>query len=164
MKIKNLCFALFFILCTALIFSSCAQKGYSEVYSCSELTKALESEILSEETYGAYSHEDVKYMFDDDTLFDSYSIIYSSSSEDIGEVGILHAPTSESAEELLDEANEYLSSLNEEKRAFLKSYLPYELEKLDYAEAKRYGNYVVFVVQDQDTRNAVFAKLEALLS
>lgn len=146
-----------------LFFGSCAQKKYAEGYSCSELTSAVRTEILDSGTYSDYSAKDVEYMFDDDSIFDSYSIIYSSPSDDIRELGILHAPDSESAEALLEAADEYLLRLNEEKRSFLKNYLPYELEKLDSAEARRFGNYVCFAVLTPQERDQVFEHLASML-
>ena len=146
-----------------LFFSSCAQKKYSEGYSCSEITSSVRAEILDDGVYSGYSAKDVEYMFDDSSLFDSYSIIYSSASDDIREIGILHSPDVKSAEALLKAAEEYLLKLDEEKRSFLKNYLPYELEKLDAAEARRFGNYVCFTVLYPQERDLVFEHISSLL-
>lgn len=161
MKKRVLAVCFFMIFC--LIFGSCGQKGYSDTLTCTEITSELKEEIFAENGYSDYSSNDIKYMFDDDTLFDSCSVIYSSSSDDVGEIGVLHASDAESADALLETVNGYLKELDEEKRAFLKSYLPNELEKLDNAEAKRFGNYVAFVVLEPTTRDAVFERLEAML-
>ena len=153
-----------FALMSALIFSSCAQRKYSDVYSCSDLTSLVKKDILDTAEYSDYSETDIKYIFDNDELFDSVSIIYASSSDDIGEIGVLHAIDEDTADELLDEVNEYIDNSVTDKIAFVKNYLPSELSKLENAQARRFGNYVVFTIVDPNISNKIFEKIQNTLS
>ena len=153
-----------FIICLTLIFlPSCAKPRYTDTLDCPEITKAIQNEILTSEDYSAYSSEDIAFMLEDNHKFDSYSVIHSSSSDDIGEVGVFHAKSQEESLELLDDVTEYLHDLKEEKGAFVRNYLQGEQEKLDGATVKRFGNYVIFTVLDPSQSNAVFEKIEKLL-
>ena len=40
---------------------------------------------------------------------------------------------------------------------------PQEIEKLNSAEARRFGNYVIFAVSDSIDKNYIFSKAEELL-
>lgn len=146
-----------------LLLCSCAKKEYSDTLDCSYLTSAVQSEILSEGDYLQYSPEDIAFIIDDTSLIDSYSVIYSTSGDDVGEVGIFHSSTIEDSQELFEDALDYLSDLKEEKTAFVKNYIPDEQKKLDNAQVKRFGKYVVFAVLDAPERDAVFKKIEELL-
>ena len=155
-----------FILSTILIsllLCSCSNKQYSDSHECSYITTALQNEILNRQDYVLYSAEDIAFMLDDTDNFDSYSVIYSSSSDDIGEVGVFHAVSEEQSLELLDDVVDYLSDLKEEKSSFVRNYLPNEQQKLDGSKVKRFGNYVVFTVLDASDSEAVFKKIEKLL-
>ena len=102
-------------------------------------------------------------MLDDTDKLASYSVIYSSSSDDIGEIGVFHARSQEDSLELLDDVTEYLHDLKEEKSAFVRNYLQGEQEKLDGCTVKRFGNYVVFTVLDPSQSSAVFKQVEKML-
>ena len=146
-----------------LLLSSCARKEFSDTLNCSELSNAIQTEILTDGEYAQYSLQDIEFMFDESYLPESYSVIYSVSSDDIGEIGIFRADSLENSQELFDEVLDYISELKEEKSSFVKNYLPHEQSKLDNAQAKQFGKYVVFTVLDSSERDAVFKKIEQLL-
>ena len=153
-----------FIVCLTLVFlPSCAKRQYSDTLNCVEITDVIRKEILSAEDYSAYSREDIAFMLDDINELDSYSVIHSSSSDDIGEVGVFRAASQEEGLELLDGVTEYLNELKEEKGSFVRNYLQGEQEKLDCAKVKRFGNYVVFTVLDSTQSDKVFKQVEKLL-
>ena len=148
----------------SLLFASCSVSNYSRDYECAKLTDELIDTVLTEQEYSAYLDYDLKYIIKDSSLFDSYSVIYSSSSDDVSEVGILRAKSKESLQELLNQATEYIEELKKEKRTFVENYLPEELEKINSAKARCIGNYVVFTVLESEKSESVFSHLEALLS
>jgi len=155
-----------FVFCVVLVLSllcSCSKKQYNDTLDCAYITSTLQSKMLTDEAYSAYSAEDIAFMLDDSDKFDSYSVIYSSSSDDIGEIGVFHAISEEESLDLLDDVAEYLSELKEEKGSFVRNYLPNEQKKLDGANVKRFGNYVVFTVLDSAKSDAVFKEIERLL-
>ena len=152
------------IICLTLVFlPSCAEARYTDAIDCSAITDAIRSKILTPEPYSEYQSEDIAFMLDYTDKFDSYSIIYSTSSDDIGEVGVFHAISQEESLELVEDIAEYLNDIKEEKGAFVRNYLQGEEEKLDAATVKRFGNYVVFTVLEPSKSNAVFAQIEKTL-
>ena len=155
----------FLLLCvlTAVVgfsFVSCANKKYSDNVGCSDITKAIQDELFKTNEYAEYPMSEIEYMIDP-SLFDSCSVIYSVSSDDISEIGVFHAPGQNSATLLFEEANNYIKQTQGEKREFLRSYMPSELTTLDSASARRFGNYVVFSFSNDSEK--IFATVEELL-
>ena len=83
--------------------------------------------------------------------------------DDINEVGIFHSPGGESEAEVFRLTEAYLKSLREEKQAFIGSYAPEELPKLNGAEVRRYGNYTVYAILSEEDRQLVFETVEKML-
>ena len=150
------------LLCVCLSFGSCAAKRYSDTLTCENVTNSLKTKIFANEQYSEYLPSDISHMFDHDGITDS-CVVYSSSSDDIGEFGILRAESAEAAKELLNKVNAHIDDIREEKGEFLRNYMPEELSKLENASAKQYGQYVVFALHDSDTTAKVFKEAEALL-
>ncbi len=146
-----------------LFLCSCSTANYTDSLSCQDITSELRKKLLGSELYDSYTDEDTKLILSDDQLYDSSSIIYSVSSDDIGEVGILHAPDTNTAKDLLGEVTDYIESLKDEKQEFIKNYLPSELSKLNYADARRFGNYVAYTVLTSDRSEEVFSFVEKML-
>ena len=144
-------------------FASCAQTKYDDSLSCSDIATALDEEFLGTEEYEAYEESDIKYMFNSDD-FDSCRILYSISSDDIGEIGVLHAKDAQGADKLLDEVNEYIEDIKEEKSDFLRNYLPEEFKKLDNARVKRFGNYVIYTVLEPEQSQRIFERAKEILT
>ncbi len=151
------------LLLICLFFSACGTVKYSDGIECEEITSALQQEISALEGYSAYSSDDVGFMFDENLHFDDYSIIYSISGDDIGEVGVLHAESEEEAQNLLEQIRDYVNGICADKGAFVENYLPEECGKLDSADAKRFGNYVIFAFLEATDRDAVFEISEKIL-
>jgi hypothetical protein len=146
---------------SCVILSSCASNKYSDTLSCTDITKSLQSKILADDDYREYSADEVRYIFNGRDSFDSCSIIYSAASDDIGEIGVFHAASEEEAKKLLNDTEEHVQKEREEKSEFLRNYLPNESKKLENAEVKRFGNYVVYAVNED--KDAVFSYIEKLL-
>ena len=153
------------IVITAVFLASCATKSFSSTLSCNELSKSLKGEISSDkQEFTQYTEEEIRFLFPSFELYDDATVIYSNDSVDITEVGVLHASSEKHAHELLEDAKDYIHELQEQKREFLQSYSPTELLKLNSAEAKRFGQYVVFVIAEQGDVDKVFKKAEMLLT
>ena len=163
MKIK-LISLLIYICIVTLIFSSCSTKEYSDNNTCKTLTQTLMREIsVPEGEFSAYSTDEINFFFSSPALYDDISIIYSKDTTDISELGILHASSEDKAIELFEESRLYIKNLQEQKREFLSNYAPDEVKKLNSAEARRFGNYIIFAVADPDDKNYVFSKAEEIL-
>ena len=144
-----------------LLLSACAKRGYSSEYSCLELCR-FATESLGED-YSEYGEEHLRYTFDsDDHRAKDQCVLYSDDVRDIGEIGVFLADSTSEARIIAEECEDYLEELYEEQRAFISSYAPSELTKLQNASVRRYGNYVIYAVADDvDT---VFSKIERRLT
>ena len=156
-----------FITCICIlgcIFSSCSAKSYSDTITCQDLSSSLMREIsVPEGEFSKYEDDEIKFFFPTSSLYDDISIIYSKDATDITELGILHAENEDKSKQLFEEAKLYIKNLQEQKREFLNNYSPQEIEKLNSAEARRFGNYVIFAVSDSIDKNYIFSKAEELL-
>ena len=154
---------LILICATVLFFSSCAVKEYTDTLSCKSVAESLASEISDPEDYRFYTDEDIKYMFEDTSLFEECSFIYSTSSDDIDEICVIKAKDEKEAKSILEQAEQYIKDIDAKKRSFLENYMPDELEKLDCAKAKQFGNYVIVAIADRDDAKDIFDRADSLL-
>ena len=151
-------------LCTiALFLTSCASRERSSILSCSTISESLRDEISDNESYIAYTDEDIKYIFDDTSLFEECSYLHSASADNIDEICVIKAKNESEAKKILKQTEQYIKDFKEEKNDFLKNYMPSELEKLDCAKAKQFDDYVIFVFADKDDTKDVFECAERLL-
>ena len=165
MKAKKTLSTVLLIMLITLIFQSCAHKEYRSSLTCSELSNDLKNEFSAPyDEFHEYTREELKFMFSSPIIYDDITIIYSADSTDVCELGVIYASDNESAKALYEETKLYIKNLQEQKSEFLRNYSPDELVKLNAAEARRYGNYVIFAIADQNTKNSIFKKAEALLS
>ena len=153
------------ILCLFLIllipFSACAKQGkYRDDIACRLITNELSVLCPAENGYSNFGPEQIKYFFDDTNIPTDYSMIYSTDAEDINEIGIFHCADADDAEDMLEIVREYIENMQETQVNFVSSYAPYEIPKLEGAEARRYGNYVVFVILDTNERKTAFSAIE----
>lgn len=153
------------MLLTAAVFCSCAKEDFSSTLSCKELSSTLESEFSPAKTeFSRYTDQELKFLFPDSDVYNEAIVIYSTDSVDITEIGVMRAESEKDAVALLEDAKNYIKDLQEQKREFLQSYSPKELSKLNSAEAKRFGQYVVFAIAEQGDVDKVFKKAEMLLT
>ena len=135
------------LLCLISALSSCSTVQYSDIVDCSYITSSIKTEYPLNDGYSEYSSEEINYMLEP-SLFDSCSVIYSNSSDNIDEIGVFHAKDKASADILLENITQYVESVKKEKSDFLRNYLPSEISKLESGEVKQFGNYVVFAFSE----------------
>ena len=165
MKIKKKLIIVGIIMLIALIFQGCSEKEISYSLTCKELSNELESEILVPDgEFKEYTTEELRFLFSSPELFDDICIVYSTDSTDVCEIGVLYASNEENAKVLFEDTKNYIKSIQEQKSEFLRNYSPAELSKLNSAEARKYGNYIVFAIADMDDKNNLFKKAEDVLS
>ena len=141
---RSLCAALL-VLIFAISFCGCAKK-YRDDIRCEQLAREMYDEVDSFGELSSYSEDDVQLLFGNTSLFDDFSVIYSTDANDINEIGVFHSPDERSAKELLTVVKGYINRMKETKSAFIASYAPREIPKLEGAEAKKYGNYVIYAI------------------
>ncbi|MBE6707007.1 MAG: DUF4358 domain-containing protein [Ruminococcaceae bacterium] len=157
-------FAIIIALLLAVFLPSCATASFADSSTCAELGELIEATVNDGQEYIPHDDTHRSLYFDDVEEYDDYFSAYSANTSDISEFGVFHAPNDEAAAELYDEVCDYVSDMQNEQRAFIASYAPDELSKLDAAKVKKFGNYVVYTVLDKDTANAVFKKIEVFLT
>lgn len=151
------------LLCTLplIALGGCSASEYSNTISCDELSSVLDG--VDDAEYKEYGEEYMAFFFEDTTLYNDFRVLYSTETEDINEVGFFHAKDSASARELKEELEEYLEEKQEEERAFIASYAPQELPKLDGAEVRAFGDYLVYAIMDASHRKELFNAIDARL-
>lgn len=152
-------------LATFLVFLPSCKKAekYRDGISCEELSIEIRDEVDNFGEATSYSEEDIRLIFGSSSLFDDFSVIYSSEPNDINEVGIFHCPDESAAKKFLAVAKEYVREEEENKKAFVASYAPLEVPKLESAEARRYGNYVIYTILGEDAKEEAFDKAKKIL-
>jgi len=160
---RLICFI--FIISLSLSYVACMKSSeYADDIPCAQLLDSAEEQIPIDLGYESFGGDHIKYNFEDTELDDDHALRYSVASEDINEIGVFHAPDEASRDRLYEITENYLKSLLEEKGAFIASYAPKELEKLENAEARIYGNYVAYAILSADDREMFFETLENVLS
>lgn len=148
-------------LCLGLL--SCSKQSYTDDLPCKELCFEVLGELDDHKEYAELGDSHREFYFGSDEQYDDCYIAYSTDTNDINELGVFHAANGESAEALFKICMSYVSDLSENSRAFIESYAPGELPKLDAADVRRYGNYVVYAVMSDSEVARVFATAKALL-
>ena len=144
------------IVLLCLLLSSCGAHNYSTSLDCTELAKRLTSEISGFEDYIEYSYDDLAYLLPSAVSNTDWCVLYSKNTDDQGEIGIIRAPSETDAKEITAQITEYIKATQEERRAFLENYLPNELSKLNSAQVRRFGCYVIYGILDGEQVRALF--------
>ncbi len=159
---KLICFLL--VILSIIPFYACGRRGeYKDDVACRILTNEIAVLCPTENGYSNFSHDQIVYFFENTAIPTDYSMIYSTDAEDINEIGVFHCADEESAAQMLKLTQNYIENMQDTQVNFISSYAPYELPKLEGAEVRRYGNYVVYVILDTNERRAAFSALEAEL-
>lgn len=153
----------FVLLLIFALLTSCNAKKYSDDVSCYELCEYAIAAIDEGEDFSDYGKEYIKYFFENSELHDDFRIVYSTETDDIDELGIFHAPSADAAKEISAIAQNYISEMQNTQRAFIGSYAPEELPKLDNAEVRVFGNYVVYAIMEDDEKSEAFSAIDKKL-
>ncbi len=149
-----------FLLLIILILPSCAKREYTDDVGCYDLCEAVIADEGDTDEYESYGTDYLEYFFENTSLPNDFRIIYSRESDDIDELGVFHTENEDAAKEMSVLAENYLSEFQKDQRSFISSYAPEELPKLDNAEVKVFGNYVVYAIMDEDDKKDAFSIIE----
>lgn len=147
--------------CLALMLVGCGEEKYADGVSCDAVAAAMARAVG--EQYEELESGYMEFYFEDAEGYDDVSLCYSVDGEDVGEIGVFHAQSEDAADELERECAEYISELQSTSRAFLSSYAPHELTKLEGAEVRRFGRYVIYAVLDSDAAQRAFDAARSML-
>ena len=146
-----------------VILPSCARMSYADDVACEDIGDSIKTSLDESTEYSLFDRAHIDKNLDVSGEYDDFYAIYSTDTNDIDEIGIFHAPTKEDAEDMAEACRDYVEDMQEDSRAFIASYAPEELPKLDDAQVRRFGNYVVYTVLPEDTANAVFESIKEAL-
>ena len=145
MNPQKICMSLGTIL-LCLCLCCCSQKEYREDLPCETLAKNICDQLPLENGYAVFGNEHLTVLFDSQISPKDYAMFYSVDSSDINEIGVFRANNETKAQEIKKLAQSYLDEMRENDRAFIASYAPEELTKLDSAEVRRFGTYVILCI------------------
>ena len=132
------------LLCFLL--GACSSAGYRTDVSCATVAEHICRRLPLTNGYAAFGDEKIEVTFPDAELLKEYAWLYSVDSADINEIGVFKAATQEAAKAAEVKLSDYLAEIQEHDRAFIASYAPTELTKLDSAEIRRFGCYVILCI------------------
>ncbi len=156
--------ALILILTAPLLFGCTGgDQTYTDELSCAELMDTLEKQVPVDFGYETFGPDQIQFYFENTDAHDDACLRYSKQSENINEIGVFHTPDQASAREIRELIDRYLTQLAEDQGAFIGSYAPEELPKLEQAEYRTYGNYTVYAILDEKDRTLVFQTAEKIL-
>ena len=160
MKTKSL--AAILLLIPLLFVTSCKKEVYRNDVACRSLTSTIE-EICQKE-FISYDDEYLEYIISDASICTDHSIIYSRDTNDIDEFGVLHAKDNDTAKKLYTELCDYISETRSSQRAFIESYAPKELTKLDSARVIQIGNYVIYSIASEESAKKISSAITSALT
>ena len=132
--------------------------SYVDTINSKEL---LSNAVASFETDGGYNvlDDDVILMFSDDDLpyLRDYSVIKSKATKNINEIGVFRVEDGK-AEDMKAIVQKYLAAKQENYRNM--DYFPEEIEKIDFATVKVFGNYVAYSFLNESDTEAFYNSIE----
>ena len=143
---------------------SCSGLSYADGVKCHDIGKKIHTVLNDEAEYTELDSAGIRNALDLSDEYDDFYAVYSTDTSNIDEVAIFHAKSKDDAEDILEACREYIDDMQKNSRAFISSYAPNELPKLDEARARRFGNYVVYTVLDSQTANSVFEVIKESLT
>lgn len=158
---KNFLCVIFTLVCAVL--PSCSRSEYTDTVKCADLGKQMTDTLEDGQEYLEFDSTHRDFYFEDSDEYDDCYLMYSSDTNDINEIGVFHASSDERAEDMLEDCRDYIEDMKENSRAFIASYAPEQLPKLDSATVRRFGNYVIYTVLPEDKAEAVFQRIEESL-
>jgi hypothetical protein len=146
------------------LITSCSQKdNYRNDISCYELTDDFINSQSNSHDYSYYSGDEISFFIKIPDYVTDVSVIYSTDVNDINEIGVFRCADEKGAEAFLAEVSSYLQEQQKGQKAFISSYAPREVPKLEGAEARRYGSYVIYTVLSSDDKKTLWETAEKKL-
>ena len=158
MRINRLLSALL-LLTLLLCLCSCGAK-YRDDVPLSRFTAVIDSRMGGDDLAEMNSGYVSGAMHLDPNSFGGYVVKLNAKGVNIDEYGVFRAPENGKVSDVQDALEGYLKLRRD---SWMKEYMPEEKPKLDKAEVKVYGNYVLYVIAGDDIREAVYQDVEKIL-
>ena len=159
---RFLCISLAVIFVSAI--TSCSRKkDYANDIPVSSIYAEISDLLYGTGEYIEFNELHMEEYFPNTDEYDEHYAVYSADVDDINEIGIFLSPDEFYALGMLKSCETYISDMQEDSRAFIASYAPQELPKLDGAQARRFGQYVVYLILPDNLSEAIFQRIEEIL-
>ena len=133
-------------------------KKYDDTLSAKELYSKVENSITTDGGVRILDDDVILEITDDDlTYLVDYTVVRANNAKNINEIGIFKVENGK-AKELKPVIEKYLKEKQESYRAM--DYFPEEVEKIDFATVKVFGNYVVFSFLNEADTEAFYKAIE----
>lgn len=151
-------------LCLICLTACSRNKSYANDIGCSQLYDGIADELDDGNQYFEFDSTHTQTYFPDTREYDDCYLVYSADVNDINEIGIFHAADEAYVAGILESCEAYIEDMQENSRAFISSYAPEELPKLDGAKVQRFGNYVVYLILPEHLSEEVLDDIEEMLT
>ncbi len=141
---------------------SCGGGEYKDDVAVVTLSYAAISSLAVQE----YAPTDGNYLSDFvavPTYVEEHHVVFSKEGNDLNEMGFFRVKEGYTGE-MKNVLKEYLEESLAAYRDWYNSYIPEETPKLENAEIKVYGNYVVYAILSEADKEAAFAAVEDVLT
>ncbi len=153
--------ALIFAVLLALSLCSCASKDFKNDVKVSYLTEKIKAALPLTNGYSEHDGDYLIYRFKDiEEHIDGYSIIYSTDTRRADLVAVFHAKSANDAKEAKEICEDFIEDQKALFSTLVEQYLPSEKDKLDGAEVRSFGNYLVVCVLNSSDKNTAFSAVE----
>lgn len=133
-------------------------KKYDDTLSAKELYSKIENSITTDGGVRILDDDVILEITDDElTYLVDYRVVRANNAKNINEIGIFKVENGK-AKELKPVIEKYLKEKQESYRAM--DYFPEEVEKIDFATVKVFGNYVVFSFLNEADTEAFYNAIE----
>jgi DNA phosphorothioation-dependent restriction protein DptG len=160
MKRILLCLLVLLMLGTAL--TSCQNENYIDNAEVNTLADSAVNVLNPEIKYLTPDEFYLVDYFDTPSYVKSYTLRRAMIGNNLNELGIYHVEEGK-AEEMKNVLETYLDICYNTNKTWYESYIPQEVPKLRDAQVKVFGNYVVYVILNQEDRAAVLNAIEGAL-
>ena len=144
-----------------LFICSCGASDYANDVGVESIdTRAKEALALN----GGYYNADSDFMtftFHDPEYVDAYAVTFAQTSTDISEYGIFHVSESDKVDDMVALAEGYLESY---KANWMTNYLAEEYPKIENAQVRAFGCYVVYSILDENATDRLHETVEQMLA
>ncbi|NLW73820.1 MAG: DUF4358 domain-containing protein [Clostridiales bacterium] len=151
------------ILFAVLFLASCGEKAnYRNDLTVKEVMDKIEATVPLADGYYSVDSDYFDYYFEGaDALVDSYEIRIANASTNINQFGVFKVKAGQ-AEAMKTLCQAYIS-LKMERWVLQADYIAAEHPKMENAEVRVFGNYVVYTMLTKEDKAAVFKAVEELL-
>jgi hypothetical protein len=155
-NVRTMSFALCAVL-VAVLFTACDGYEVRDDVPVSELSQAIEAVLGKDEFVPLPESYILGSMKIDVSDYDGYDVKINSKGVNIDEYGIFKAETSDLTAPIEQAVKDYIQL---RKDTWMTEYMPEEFPKLENAEFKTVGSYVMYAILSDDDKKAAFAAFE----